>query len=292
MTPASSRPPRHPGFALVLALVVMSMIVLVVLSLAGLLRIESGLAYNRQSDLIARLNALASLRLAQGALQERLGPDTRVSAPASIHDDPAVSSATTPGADPFEYPVLGVWRSWEGHDHDRRPGSRYAGRPRAPDYLSKRRPYAAAAPASGRFLGWMVSSAWGYGPAVPASAWTSTATPPPPPSPVPPAGSFTVPLLGAVAAASPTQQIHLVPNSLGDGRSLGSSVEPVDQAMGTFAWWIGGENQKVRLSLPTAAPSPGGTARQLAERAKTFGSPDHEALGFPETLAALPPFNL
>lgn len=289
MTPASSRPPRHPGFALVLALVVMSMIVLVVLSLAGLLRIESGLAYNRQSDLIARLNALASLRLAQGALQERLGPDTRVSAPASIHDDPAVSSATTPGADPFEYPVLGVWRSWEGHDHDRRPGSRYAGRPHAPDYLSKRRPYAAAAPASGRFLGWMVSSAWGYGPAVPASAWTSTATPPPPPSPVPPAGSFTVPLLGAVAAASPTQQIHLVPNSLGDGKSLGSSAEPVDQAMGTFAWWVGGENQKVRLSLPTAVPSTGGNARQLAERTKTFGSPDFEALGFPETLAALPP---
>lgn len=282
MTPASYPLDRRPGFALVLALVVMSMIVLVILSLAGLLRIESGLASNRQADLLARLNALASLRLAQGALQERMGPDTRISAPASIHDDPAVSSATTPGADPFEYPVLGAWRSWEGHDHDRRPGSRYAGRPHAPDYLSKRRAYDSANPAAGRFLGWMISPAWGYGePSVPPASTPSTRPPSPPSVATSPAGG-SVPLVALASAASPLQQVHLVPNSVLDGRSLAAGADPT---LGSFAWWVGGENQKVRLACTEGAPPTSGNPRQWAERAKVFGRPDLEALGLPESLA-------
>ena len=287
MTPASSPPARRPGFALVLALVVMSMIVLVVLSLAGFLRIESTLASHRQADLLARLNALASLRLAQGALQERFGPDTRVSAPAAIFDDPAVSSATTPGADPFEYPILGSWRSWEGHNHDRRPGSRYAGRPHAPDYVSKHRPYAAASPETGRFLGWMVSASWGYGvppPIASGGAPPSPSRPPAPPASAVSAAAGTVPLVGAASAPQPTQQVHLSPSSMLDGQSLSGGGEG---PMGGFAWWVGGENQKARIS-PADAASPSGSARQWAERAKTFGAPDLEALGFAEMSAVAP----
>lgn len=288
MIPASKRLSPRPGFALVLSLTVMSMVVLIVLSLAGLLRVESGLASLRQAELIARLNALASLRLAQGAIQERFGPDTRVSAPATIYDNPLTSSVTSPGADLFEYPLLGSWRSWEGHDHDRRPGSRYAGRPQAPNYVSKLRPYAEATPSAGRFLGWMVSASWGYGPQAAAAPWTSTTTPPTPPAPTLSSANGTVPLVGPGSAPLATQQVHLVPTSIGDGRSMGASADSPDQLMGTFAWWVGGENQKVRLSVPTVAPPTTGNALQWAERTKTFGLPDFEAIGFAGNLAGLP----
>jgi hypothetical protein len=279
MTPALSPNTRRPGFALVLSLVVMSMVVLVVLSLAGFLRIESNLAAQRQASLLARLNALASLRLAQGAIQERFGPDTRVSAPASIFDDPSASSVATPGADPFEYPVLGSWRSWEGHDHDRRAGSRYAGRPHAPDYASKQRPYVGTSPETGRFLGWMLSSSWGYGvpsPSFAGTASTAPARPPSPPSAAFSPGAGKVPLIAGGTEAQPVQQVHLVPSSMLDGQArLGGGEGP----MGSFAWWVGGENQKARVA-PVAVDSAPGDARQLAERAKTFGTPDLEALGF------------
>jgi hypothetical protein len=284
MTPAFLPLARRPGFALVLALVVMSMIVLVVLSLAGLLRIEGGLASVRQSEVMARLNALAALRLAQGALQERLGPDTRVSAPAAIFDNPSVSSVANPGADPFEYPILGVWRSWEGHNHDRRPGSRYAGRPKAPDYLSKHRPYAADQPEAGRFLGWMVSPSWGYGAVAPVLSGAGSphpTAPPPPPSPVASTVAGTVPLVASAAASLPTQQVHLQVNALADGRPAAAGPEPADLSQGTFAWWVGGENQKARVASPASPSAITGGARPWAERAKTFGRPDLEALGFP-----------
>ena len=282
MTPASTPARLRPGFALVLALVVMSMVVLIVLSLAGFLRIESNLASHRQADLMARLNALASLRLAHGAIQERFGPDTRVSAPAAIFDDPAVSSVTTPGADPFEYPILGSWRSWEGHNHDRRAGSRYAGRPHAPDYVSKQRPYVADTPETGRFLGWMVSASWGYGlpsPSFTGGATTSPPRPPAPPSPAISAVAGTVPLVGAASAPLPTQQVHLIPSSMQDGQT---QLSGGDGPMGGFAWWVGGENQKVRLAPGIETAPTSGNSRQWAERTKTFGSPDLEALGFPE----------
>jgi len=285
MTPASIPVTRRPGFALVLALVVMSLVVLIVLSLAGFLRIEGNLASQRQANLLARLNALASLRLAHGAIQERFGPDTRVSAPADIFDDPALSSVTTPGADPFEYPILGAWRSWEGHNHDRRPGSRYGGRPHAPDYVSKRRPYAEDSPERGRFLGWMVSLSWGYGlpaPSFTGAGATSPLRPPAPPSPVLSPGAGTVPLVGAASALLPTRQVHLVPSSMEDGQTqLWGGEGP----MGGFAWWVGGENQKARVGPAASAASASGNARQWAERTKTHGGPDLESLGFPAVSA-------
>ncbi len=284
-----ARPPVPPraGFTLVMSLVVMSLLVLVILSLAGFLRIEANLAGHRQAELLARHNALASLRLAQGALQESFGPDTRVSAPAEIFDDPAISSLTTPGADVFEYPVMGAWRSWEGHDHDRRPGSRYAGRPQAPDYNSKRRAYAAADPATGRFLGWMVSSAWSYGAIAPeaASGGGVSLRPPAPPSAAGLSSAPTVVLVGSAASSLPTRQVHLVPSAMADGGSVASTTLPTDLSMGSFAWWVGGENQKIRLSLPSALPETSGNARQWAERNKTFGLPDFVAIGFPSSLS-------
>ena len=180
-TPRAHHRRRRAGFSLVLALVVTALLVLAILTATAFLKVESALATTKQTESRARLNALAAVRLAGAALQERLGPDTRVSAPATIYDDPAASSATFPGSDPFEYPILGVWRSWEGGDHDTRPGSRYAGRPHRPDYAAKRSAFDPTAAISGRFLGWLLSDQMGYGGAGnagPAATGTKPAEPP------------------------------------------------------------------------------------------------------------------
>ncbi len=260
----------------------MALLVLVALSLAAFLRVESMGASARQAGVAARLNALAAARLAQSAVQQALGPDTRISAPASIYDDAAVSSATTPGGDLFEYPLLGVWRSWEGLDHDARVSpsgvrSRYSGRPHRPDYDAKLRRHDPASPASGRFLGWLVSTGWGYGGA-PLTSATST-RPPAPPSVVSQSGAL--PLVGVATAPSAVRQVHLVPLSLADGKSTFSATASqltADLSQGGFAWWVGGENQKALATFAPAAAA-AATALERSSRVGAFGRPDLEAVG-------------
>jgi len=264
------------GFALVLSLVIMSLMVLVVLCIAGFLRVETCLSVNRQAEISARLNAITSMRLAIGAVQQSLGSDTRISASALVYDDPLVSSTTTPGLDPYEYPVMGVWRSWEGLDHDTRSRSRYAGRPQAPDYTAKTKTYASATPTQGRFVCWLVSSPTGDG--IAAGAVISATKPLSPVSVIKAAG--TVPLIDAATALVPTQQVHLVPLSLGDGKSA-----PTVPAAGSFAWWVGGENQKVRIAFPATVVA--ATPRESSERLATFGKPDLVPLGFADPATPL-----
>ena len=268
-----------------LSMVLMAMIVMVVVVLATFLKIESSLAAVKQAEAIARLNALVALRLAGAALQERLGPDTRVSAPASLYDDPDISSATSPGADLFEYPVLGVWRSWEGNDHDVRAGSRYAGRPHKPDYSSKLESFDVTTAPTARFLGWMLSDQMGYGNAnftVPAG---TTSKPPAPPSVI--ATADTVPLLGRATDLQAVRQVHVTAISLVDGKPAGTTA---DGSQGYFGWWVGGENQKVRLVIPHTTPSSAGSNQlDWAQRAKTFGAPDLEAIGYPALIANATP---
>ena len=79
--------PQRRGFSLVLSLTVMALMVLVVLSIAGFLNIESRLAAIHQSGTQARLSAVASLRLAIGHLQQEAGPDRRVTARADLTAD-------------------------------------------------------------------------------------------------------------------------------------------------------------------------------------------------------------
>ena len=82
LTPEATLPRRRPGFSLVVALMVMTLLVLTILTATAFLKVESTLAMTKQTEACSRFAALAALRLAQAALQERLGPDTRVSAPA------------------------------------------------------------------------------------------------------------------------------------------------------------------------------------------------------------------
>lgn len=81
-----TRRASKPGFSLVLSLAVMALLVLVVLSLAGFLAIESRVASAGIAARQARLNALASAREAIGVLQQEMGPDQRISASAGLLD--------------------------------------------------------------------------------------------------------------------------------------------------------------------------------------------------------------
>lgn len=265
-------------------MLVMAMVVMMVIVLASFLKVESSLAALKQAEAVARLNALGALRLAGAALQERLGPDTRISGPASLYDDPAVSAASSPGSDPFEYPVLGVWRSWEGGDHDLRAGSRYAGRPHKPDYSSKLSAFNPSSAPTARFLGWMLADQMGYGDASFTLPAGTTLKPPAPPSVVMAAG--TVPLVGHSTDIQAVRQVHAVPLSYVDGKPAGMTD---DGSQGYFSWWVGGENQKVRLIIPHAAASVGADPLERAQRAKTFGTPDLEAIGYPALIANATP---
>lgn len=71
---------RRRGFAVVLALVLMSFVLVLLLSLTTLVRVESSGAAAKLDRLTAQQNALLGLKVGLGRLQSSMGPDTRVSA--------------------------------------------------------------------------------------------------------------------------------------------------------------------------------------------------------------------
>lgn len=80
------------GFSLVLSLTIMALLVLVVLTVAGFLNLESRLAATRMELTKAQFNAVASARLAMGNLQMMVGPDQRVTAKADLFEGAAKNS--------------------------------------------------------------------------------------------------------------------------------------------------------------------------------------------------------
>ena len=108
--PASPAVPiQRSGFSLILSLVVMVFVILMMFSLASFITIESRVATHQQNQLRARLNAVVSLRLALGHLQQEAGPDRRITARADI-----IANTTQPGWNwlTLRNPLwTGVWRS-------------------------------------------------------------------------------------------------------------------------------------------------------------------------------------
>jgi hypothetical protein len=236
MKPTLSRA-RHPkAFALVVTvslLVLLSAIALGFLSLSAVTLRSS----SREKPVEeARANARLALQIAIGELQKHTGADTRITASASIVDE------TYP-------PVLGVWRSWEGTNHD--PN----GRPIAPAYSQKDQPEASG----GRFINWLVSSAaYNATPGIndaPALVQTS-------------ADDTNVPLLADGSLGNDPRQIHVIPTKL--------------ENRGHYAWWVSGENQKARLSQPYHPRT--ATVAGLAEMGQSHTIPNPEVFGLPELL--------
>ena len=200
MTHPSTSPRDRQGFALVLSLTVMSLIVLVVLTTAGFLNLESRIADMAVRSAMARHNALMSARLALAQLQLLAGPDQRVTATGGIID----TTNTTWGAAPTNpnYAVFtGVWhagtktdsagrhlsplqRSSNGYLYDTRfsedsasgvaPATNADGK--VYDWATDRE----RTTSDGRLLGWLVSGNEGLPLAAtkytgPRSAWTTGA---------------------------------------------------------------------------------------------------------------------
>lgn len=191
-------PRRGPGgFALVITLSLMVLLTVIAVGLLGLSSISVRSGGRGEAAAQARANARMALMMAIGELQKQAGPDTRVTARADILD------ASNP-------PVLGVWKSWEGSNHDSQ------GRPISPgNYKSAK---------DRRFLAWLAS---GDPKTLPDTS----------------ARGKSVALIGPQTVGEGSGrgnlQIHLEPEEIDD---LGGK--------GGFAWWIGGENQKARLPVP------------------------------------------
>ena len=83
---------KRSGFSLVLSLTIMAAMVMMVIVLASFLQVESRLAQGNAGYQRARLNALASARIAIGHLQQTAGPDQRISMRADMFS-PEVAGA-------------------------------------------------------------------------------------------------------------------------------------------------------------------------------------------------------
>jgi hypothetical protein len=231
------------GFALVVTmtlLVLLSVVALGMLSLSAV-SLRSGTQDSVLAE--ARANARLALMMAIGELQRQAGPDTRVTAMANILDSPdAVPADASP-------PLLGVWRSWEGSDHESN------GRPTAPLYGDKRKPESAG----GRFLGWLVSgSSSSHGPDNAKSLVFKEPEP------------GTVPLLAK--------------GSLGSSGAPEVHVKPVAiSSSGRMAWWISGENQKARVPTPASETD---DVNESAQRIQSHSAADPEPFGLDSLLHA------
>lgn len=227
---------RRRGFALIVTLSLMILLTVIAVGLLSLSSISLR-ATGQGSDLaVARANARMALMFAIGDLQKYAGQDTRVTAKADLLDE----------ANPA---VLGVWKSWEGKDHD--PSGTTAGRPVKPTYANHKK---------ANFQAWLASAKDNTDmDSVPDAAAS---------------GADKVTLLGenTVGDKEPAKrQIHLTPTQIKQNKSRGS-----------YAWWIGGENQKARLPRPYAPAT--GNAATWSILAKTHAVADTAPFGFDDLL--------
>jgi hypothetical protein len=201
---------KSKGFALVVTLTLMVLLIILsagMLSLSTVTIRSSSVNLDKQK---AQSNARMALMIAIGELQKHAGSDTRITAPASIVDE------NSP-------PLLGVWKSWEGTDHE--TSGSFAGRPIAPDYYSKKQNESGG----GRFLTWLISSA-------PVAADASN----------PAALAFSAPTENAI----PLISAGTLGNSANNANGAVYVKPQLTCDAGGYAWWISGENQKARLPIP------------------------------------------
>ncbi|MFT5905220.1 MAG: hypothetical protein ACI9E1_000814 [Cryomorphaceae bacterium] len=96
----------------------MVLLMMIALAMLSLSNIELRASQNGRAMAEAQANARMALMLAIGKLQQHAGSDMRITAPADILDE-------------FYPPALGVWRSWEGSNHQLT--GTLKGRPTVPD---------------------------------------------------------------------------------------------------------------------------------------------------------------
>lgn len=230
-------PRRRPGFSLVLSLVVMSVVLLTVITVASFVTIESRLSAQHQNFLRSKLNAAVSLRLALAHLQQEAGPDRRMTARADI-----LANTTQPGWtwSTIRNPLwTGVWRS----DQQLQP----------PSWLVSGRPDQLPGAQSANLYG---QSDFYVDQWVP---WQTDFTIP---------ANLLVPLVGDTCASGPELATATNPGKP-DGRIILPRIALPDAANGSYCYWIGDEGVKARINLtdPRLTPPTGTTTPQLQQEA-------------------------
>ncbi|WP_411826084.1 hypothetical protein [Luteolibacter sp. AS25] len=227
------------GFALVVTLALMVLLTILALGMLSLSTITMRTSSHGESLATARANARTAMIMALGRLQELAGPDTRVTAPAD---------AVADGGGDSSGPVTGVWRSWEGNDHNKSTGL-----PIDPDYGSKLDDgdLEISSSEDGRFLGWLISGN---------EAENNASTPPDVEKGT---GAGKVALLSeGTLGAGTDNEVHLIPTEVGDD--------------GAYAWWIQGENQKALMKEKPVDPDDN---KGWSDRLASNGRPDTEDIG-------------
>ncbi|WP_309383131.1 hypothetical protein [Cerasicoccus frondis] len=107
---------QRSGFALVIAILLMAMMVLLLISLTTLTRVETELSTQKKQSSIARQNALFALNIAIGQLQKYAGPDQRTTARADM--DATLADTTNANGN-----WIGVYGNTTPIDYAEKPSS-------------------------------------------------------------------------------------------------------------------------------------------------------------------------
>ena len=225
------------GFALIVTVTIMILLSLIAVGILSLSTVTLRASQANLFEREARGNAKLALTLALGNLQELAGADTRITAPANSVEGQSSSPRQ----------LTGVWRSWEGLDHD--PST---GEPSVPDYdLKLELGDSSDGDSDGRFLGWLVSS-----------ALESEATTPP--DIVSPAdGDTRVTLLGS-QMVDDSEKVNVESSSI---------LDDDGEVSGHFAWWAQGNNTKALIEFDDSEPE---TAQDWSERLASYARPYSE----------------
>lgn len=224
------------GFAIVATLMIMILLTVLAFAMMSLSTTTTRSSNITGGMAEAKANARMALMIAIGELQRHTGADTRITAPAETVEAGAPS-------------LTGVWRSWEGTNHDS------TGRPITPDYAVKTSREADG----GRFLTWLVSGAQvGQEPLSPAPSdlVSNVAT------------ADTIPLLAEGTLGTNPGQVHVAKQLLQDESGV---------TTGSYAWWVSPENQKARLMHPYNPRTNDEVG--WADLAKSYAIPDVADLG-------------
>ena len=229
---------KKRGFALIVTLSLMILLTIIAVGLLTLSSISLKSTNATSASLEAKANARLSMMLAIGQLQSLAGQDTRVTAPSDL-----LSSSNTP--------VTGVWRSWEGTDHDA------TGKPIVPNYTSKNQAgdanKAVGSAADGKFLGWLTSTAANTAPdatKIPDVAKASA--------------SGLVPMVAGGSVVDTNRRVYMKPTMIKGG-------------IGSFAWWTSGDNSKAMINTDRSAKPASTVAWQ--ERVRSNGRADAKSFG-------------
>ena len=215
--PLQRRIRKKTGFALIATLSLLMLLAMLAVALLSLSSTQQRIALQTVLLAEARQQALVGLDVAIGELQVEMGPDRRVSANSGILGD---------GKSVFPSYVLGVWDSWDGTLYGASPIN---GMKSIQMTYSKGR--------DKLFRRWMISSR----------------------------DNDTIRRMSTVKEVSsrkPGQRICMV----GEG-TLGNKIAPQyhvyadllempsrGKNKACFAWWVGGENQKAKISIQNPAP--------------------------------------